>query len=420
MASTSTNSKPKEIENIILKGCVLILALSALSLAFRPGRSIAEAPLEEDGYYGLTVSRNMALGMGIVIQTSTWTNGFQPLCTFLRVPVFCLVRHDRDLAIRFILGLDWLFYIGAAYLVSQVACDFEPDSSRTAQATTWAAMILYLSAPNVFIEHFNGMETGCLLACYAVTWRFYQRRGTESTRNRIAFAILLGVLVLARIDGIFLVIIICIHQLFDRSVPLWGSRVGRFSTLAGFSLLVSSPWWLYNLIGFHSLIPSSGKAEQLFGLSIHRCKGMVAAVDRGLFPWVYIIGHEWPYAHAWGSIIRLIALGIVVVCFCLFNRRKEDRGIKLDAADEQHRRTLQFARWLLMSLAVLACWYTVSSHAVHFYARYLAPLALVAVFAGVQLYSFVFQRSHRIATTGLAALVVPIVTFAAMAWRADR
>src|SRR5208283_3745867 len=121
METLSPDSSPGKIHPAILKAVVIFVALCALSLAFRPAREIPETPILEDSFYGLTVAHNIALGKGIVIEGSTWTNGFQPLFTFLCVPVFLFIKQDKILALRLILALSWLFYLGAAYMVSLIA-----------------------------------------------------------------------------------------------------------------------------------------------------------------------------------------------------------------------------------------------------------------------------------------------------------
>jgi hypothetical protein len=91
-----------------LKVVVGLIAIFPLSFAFRPARWVVDNPITEDGYYALTVSRNIAEGNGMTIDGSTPTNGFQPLFVFACVPLFALAGQDRILAIRSVLGLSWV------------------------------------------------------------------------------------------------------------------------------------------------------------------------------------------------------------------------------------------------------------------------------------------------------------------------
>ena len=86
---------------VVLAG--VIVAFGGLSLALRPNSRVWDLPLKDDGYYSLTVARNIAAGKGITIDGTTPTNGFQPLFTFLCVPLFIVSGGDQYLSIRLVL-----------------------------------------------------------------------------------------------------------------------------------------------------------------------------------------------------------------------------------------------------------------------------------------------------------------------------
>jgi len=417
--STSGNFKRNNTYLAILRTGVVIVALCGLSLAFRPARLIPDTPLSEDAFYALTIARNIAEGRGIVIEGSTWTNGFQPLFVFSCAPIWGLVKQDKILPIRLILGFSWLLYIGSAYLMAQIAGDFAAATSKQDNGLRWAAVLLYLSAPILVMAHFNGLETGCLLFCYAAVWRFYQQYGIDTTRRLLGFGALLGLLVLARIDTVFLVVIICLAQMFEHPTAPWRDRLSRFFALAIVSFAVSSPWWFYNLLKFHSLMPSSGQAEQMWGLSQDRLDAIVYSLGRVLLPWGY--GLHYIVTLRWlGLLVPFLLLALAFVFYLRFGHRSIRNRLVDTSCTSRGRRTLQFARWLLVSFAVLACWYTLSSWTIHFYIRYLTPLAILSVFAGVQIYSIVYRRSVRVA---VLSLVIPtLCAFASTAaqWEPER
>jgi hypothetical protein len=62
--------------------------LTTCSFAFRAAPYLSDKPLSEDGFYAMTIARNIALGHGITIDGTTWTNGFQPLWVMATVPLF--------------------------------------------------------------------------------------------------------------------------------------------------------------------------------------------------------------------------------------------------------------------------------------------------------------------------------------------
>src|SRR5579871_5394017 len=135
-------------------------------------------PLSEDGYYSLAVARNIAAGHGITIDGVTPTNGFQPLLTFIQAGLFAISGGNDLLALRFVLLLYWLLYLGTAAMLGWIASETqaEPADKLTAALAT---ALLYLGASYLFLHHFNGLETGLLMFLLATAWRFRQSGRTE-------------------------------------------------------------------------------------------------------------------------------------------------------------------------------------------------------------------------------------------------
>ena len=52
-------------------------------------------PLTEDGYYSLSVARNLAAGKGMTIDGANLTNGFQPLFTMIEARRVRARRRQR-------------------------------------------------------------------------------------------------------------------------------------------------------------------------------------------------------------------------------------------------------------------------------------------------------------------------------------
>ncbi len=129
-----------------LVAAVLLIGVSTASLPFQAERNVFHIPLLDDGYYALSVARNIALGNGITIDGSVPTNGFQPLFVFLSAPAFFMAGGDRVLGIRFVLVIHWLFYAGTAYLLGQIARDaFFREDAKKATTAFWLALFIYVS-----------------------------------------------------------------------------------------------------------------------------------------------------------------------------------------------------------------------------------------------------------------------------------
>src|SRR5262245_29291471 len=196
----------------LLRVAVGIVAVAAASLAFRPRPLVVLWPVLEDGFYSLSVARNTALGRGVTVDGVTPTNGFQPLFTFLTVPAFLAAAADRYDAVRLVLALHWLFYVGAAAVLGLVAARLSAhDGSAEKTAIFWTAAFLYVANPLVFQVHFNGLETGCVLFLYAAVCLYAQRADLAAPRPLATLGLLLGLTVLARIDAVFFVGAVCAY-----------------------------------------------------------------------------------------------------------------------------------------------------------------------------------------------------------------
>jgi len=397
-----------------LKVVVGLIAIFPLSFAFRPARWVVDHPITEDGYYALTVSRNISEGKGTTIDGSTPTNGFQPLFVLACVPLFALAGHDRILAIRLVLGLSWVIYIATAVLMGQIVRDFlgSGDELRKRLAP-WVAACLYLSAPLILIDHFNGLETGSLLFLYALAWRFHQLNWEKSLWKSVLFAILLGLIVLARIDAAFFVVAVCIGGLPSQQRKKWRQWANRFVKLAGISFIVSSGWWISNLVRFHSLMPSSGRAEQAWEVSAYRWERVAAALLRNLVPWVFTELH---FDRSLGAAVRLLLLLCVAGAGFRYRAAAQQLFSGWSSRSDVARRTLEFLRWLAVSVAALAAWYALSSWAVHFYGRYMAPLTLVTVFVLGSAAAAACRKLPAIAAGSALFSIAPVLTLTVLLW----
>ncbi len=247
-----------------LLGAIGVLALAALSLALRSDATVFLKPFSEDGYYSLAVARSMAAGHGMTIDGVTRTNGIQPLLTIIQAGLFWLARGNDLLALRLVLILYWLLYLGTGALLGWIAAMALPDpEGRATRALTTA--LVYLGASYLFLHHFNGLETGLLLFLLAAAWRYQQAGAAESWPGLALFGALLGLAVLARIDASFLVVCLAGLELWRWRRRSPGRGLARAALLGAMALLVSGPWWAYNILVFGSPMPISGDGDPILG-----------------------------------------------------------------------------------------------------------------------------------------------------------
>ena len=141
-----------------LAAAIAILAVAALTLALRPDATVFMKPFSEDGYYSLAVARNIAAGHGLTIDGVTQTNGIQPLLTVIQAGLFWIAGGNDLVALRLVLILYWLLYLGTGALIGWIAAEALPDAEGR-RTRALATALLYLGASYLFLHHFNGLET---------------------------------------------------------------------------------------------------------------------------------------------------------------------------------------------------------------------------------------------------------------------
>ena len=374
-----------------LRAAAALLVLLPLLLQLRPADQVVDRPLTEDAYYAFTIARNVADGRGVTIDGASLTNGFQPLFTFLCAVPHVLAGGNSELAVRLVLLLSWVIHLLSGTVTGAVCRNLSPGSPQTAW---WCGFVVYVSAAFPFWQHYNGLETGAVGLFYLLGLLLYQ---SIDLRNRVAaigFGGLLGLLVLCRIDAaVFVVLLVGVTALRGS----WAAA----AAIALASGIVSSPWWIYNAMWFGSLMPSSGLAQQSFGLTAARLLEALHALSVNLSPFFYLFGSA-----SWAK--TAIYLAIAIVTYALF--RIHTPGALQDAPAATRHRTAVFCGAIVVSAVLLSGWYAYSSWAAHFYRRYTFPLSIPSVIVAALLFLSLYQRYRVVQRLAPLGLVLPVLT----------
>lgn len=244
--------------SVLLENAYVVVALALLPallgayLLWDDFAQIDGRYFPDDTYYISTIARNLVSGGGFSADGVTHTNGFQPLFVFLAAPIFLLVNGSQaPLYVQSVLSL--LFLPVAIVLVASILT----KHCRISMLSAGLYSIFMLGSGEAIAVALNGMESTLALALIASSILLFCR-SLESNRWPISAAtgVSLGLLVLARIDGVFVCIAIAFGYLALKS---WRKLVVCAIT----AMLVVLPWWIYSVITFGAVVPESGAAVKL-------------------------------------------------------------------------------------------------------------------------------------------------------------
>ncbi len=247
---------------------VVVAVMVRVSPLVTGGVRLLRQAITEDGYLMLTIARNIALGHGFSVSDGlVATNGTQPFCTLLFAGCFKIFGTDRITGLYPIVALQvliTLFGAVAIYICVKRFIYRGPDASFVALL---AAMFWYIS-PSTTTHGHNGLETGLyailVLLCVAMYDAFLTKFKTHFSWSRcLGLGALLGITFLARNDACFLIAAMLLFHLF----MTWKAHVGKTTAIGQCvvigltSIVVASPWLIFNVTNFGHIVPVSGRSE---------------------------------------------------------------------------------------------------------------------------------------------------------------
>ncbi|MBI1245753.1 MAG: hypothetical protein GC202_12160 [Alphaproteobacteria bacterium] len=416
-----------------------ILAAIVMALpALRDAAVVHGPPLTEDGYYALTVARNLAHGHGMTIDGTTLSNGFQPLFTVIESLAFTLGGASETLAIRWVFLFAWLFHVAGALMCAAFVRDLWPARHGTEERDLRGplAAIFYLGSPLLFGHAYNGLATGCVLFFYLTTLRHLQTGGAETARGRLLLGMLIGLLVLARIDAAFFAVSVGLWLLWTNRQAGIASAIARAGIVAVVALAVSGPWWAYNLLDFGSVLPTSGGALQATGLTPPRAHYALWALRAVFMPWLFFgqmddyFGYATSLPYYWGfgyisaaSTLRLVLIALLGFALWRAIRRRafDDDLARLRTSDMRDaRRGLVALGLLAAAMLPLVVYYAFFFGSYWFYYRYFMPVAILPFVAAPLVAArlqFATLRACRFAAAAIVAAGAQAILWPVLAYQ---
>jgi hypothetical protein len=238
--------------------------LLRLYLVWRPFMYLDNLFIPDDAYISLKIAKNLASGLGMTFDGIHLTNGFQCLYAFLLTPFYLFCADDIITPIHIALTFSSLCDIVTLILVYKIVLRLSDKSSALFSAFLWCF------SPSIISNTLNGLETSLNVLLIAACTYFYITKIREKETvhlYHLILGLLLGFLLLARIDSIFFVLAVCLDLLWINRPLAHAIKQKSFLkniariTIGGLVILV--PWWLIELYYLQSLIPESFKSLQI-------------------------------------------------------------------------------------------------------------------------------------------------------------
>lgn len=356
--------------------CGLVARVAPL---FNEGGRLLQQYPTEDGYLMLTIARNIALGNGMSTADGTIaTNGTQPLVNLLWAVGFWFSSGDKTAGVLFALIVQVLFSAVASFALFRFGMRVLDKHARAFEISALAAGAWYATLLST-THGMNCLETGAYaLGVVLFASCFVGRSGDPlapwSFKRSLAVGLALGVVFWIRIDAVFLILGTCVvRAAFTEGAQLKiTSRNVRSAVITGATtIVVASPWLIYNKLGFGSVMPISGTAQSWaasFGQNLTQAIANLAEYVLVVAPIPQPL-ETLPFVNA---ICALVLIAAAVIAFRL----------------SRNSTSVALRSWIPVAAIFaggLFCYYGLLFGAPHFVGRYLYPLSpfLALLTAGV-------------------------------------
>ncbi len=318
--------------------------------------------ITEDGYLMMTIARNLALGLGMsTAEGNLPTNGTQPLVTFLWAGFYWLEAGDKINTITWIIMAQWLTAIAAAWMLWKLTTTVLQQRIHytiIAGLTTAA----WFSSPIAAKHTMNGLETGLYgLAVLIIAFLVTTVIPRLSWQNSLLLGITLGITFWIRNDAAFLIFAVCLLYLQADGQSLL-TRLGQICLMGITSIVVASPWLIYNKLTFGHLMPISGQAQALTAEFGHNLPALPPALFEYLLVFLPIpnsLQATYPIPIAIISTLFLMITIVILIKIWAKLYPLEQRLLTL----------------ISIYLIGLSCFYGLYFGADYFIARYLFPIS---------------------------------------------
>ncbi len=261
--TSSPTSLTQHDRRLSLVFAVTLLAYAAVAIGFylfSDFRQVLES-VPDDVFYFLKTAQSMAQGRGMTFDGIDPTNGFQPLWLFALVPIYWIHSGEPEAMTRAMLILQVLTLTGIGWLLHVT---LRRVLSAAAATIFGLAYVFAIVAPGA-----NGMESTMLIGALALLFVFVlnaQPFTRYSALPSLVTGVLLGLVFLARLDHVFLPLLIFMvgGVLFLFHGERRREHFWRYLLMGvGFAAVIL-PYLIHNALYFDGIMPMSGKLKSTF------------------------------------------------------------------------------------------------------------------------------------------------------------
>jgi hypothetical protein len=245
---------------LFLVAIVLAALLIRLVISWQDITVLVEKILLDDSLYVISVARNLALGNGLTYNGVDQTNGFQPLWGFMLVPVFWMTS-DPNMAINIILTISSIIDVLTVIVL------FKLTKKLFNEKIALMTAAFYGLNPLTIFQNLCGIELVLYIFLLLSTMLYYFSLESLKRKNVIILGILLGITMLARLDGIFLTFVIFLDILWKGRKNLL-TDIKKILVISVIAALFLAPWFLWCYFAFGNFMQSSAIAKYNMGHGI--------------------------------------------------------------------------------------------------------------------------------------------------------
>ena len=241
------------------KFLLLIISLISVRMIFYyavTDFTVIISRVPDDASYYLKIAQNFNEGYGFTFDGISRTSGFQPLWQYILIIFTFVFKASPETTMRAVMILQVLIlYISSLIFIKILRNIFTYE-------IVFAGGLIFTVF--VYFQYLNGMETPLMILIflflfyYALRSRIFVSRKTGS---EFITGILIGLLMLARLDTVFIstaIFGICIAKILTGEKEKRSEGIKCFLIILSGTLIITLPYLIFNFIYTGNIIPISG------------------------------------------------------------------------------------------------------------------------------------------------------------------